>query len=112
MRSQPFGATISKNRLEFLCSCILFDEFSTSFHQWPSDHFAAVHKVFEIVCHNCSFQIILSEYLSLDETVYPMRNQIRFRKFNPNKPAKYGMFFKSVNAVNYSYTYVAKLALI
>ena len=58
-------------------------------------------------CHNCFSQIIPSEYLYLDETLYPMRNQKRFRQFNPNKPAKYGMFFKSVNAVNYSYTFIA-----
>ena len=36
-----------------------------------------------------------------------MRNQIGFKQFNPNKPAKYGMFLKSINAVHYSYTFIA-----
>ena len=107
MGPQPFGATMSKNRLEFLYSCISFDDFSTRSQRWPNDRFAAVREVFELFCHNCSSQIIPSEYLSLDETLYPMRNQIGFRQFNPNKPAKYGMLFMSVNAVNYSNTFIA-----
>ena len=36
-----------------------------------------------------------------------MRNQIGFKQFNPNKPSKYGMLLKSVNAVNYCYTFIA-----
>ena len=107
MGPQPFGAKMTKNRLEFLYSCISFHDFLTTSQRWPNDRFAAVREVFEWFCHNCSSQIILSEYLSLDETIYPMRNQIRFRQLNPNKPAKYGMLFKSVNAVYYSYTFIA-----
>ena len=78
------------------------------FQQDPSDgqmiallQYAKSSKMF---CLNFFSQIFPSEYLSLDETLYPMRNQIEFRQFNPNKPAKYEMLFKSVNAVNYSYT--------
>ena len=28
--------------------------------------------------------------MSLDKTLYPMRNQIGFKQYNPDKPAKYG----------------------
>ena len=77
---QPFGATMSKNRLEFLYTCISFDDFSTRFQQWTNDRCATVREVFEMFCHNCSSQIIPSEYLSLRETLYPMRNQIGFRQ--------------------------------
>ena len=66
-------------------------------------------RIFELFCHYCSSQIIPSEYLSLDETLYPLRNQIGFRQFHPNKPAKYGMLFKLVNAVNCSYKFIAAL---
>ena len=47
------------------------------------------------------------DYLSLDETLYPMRTQISFKQFNPSKPAKYGLLFKSVNAARYPYTFIS-----
>ena len=34
-----------------------------------------------------------------------MRNQAAFRQYNPDKPAKYGVLFKSLNDARYSYTY-------
>ena len=42
-----------------------------------------------------------SDYLSLDETLYIMRTQISFKQFNPSKPARYGLLFKSVDAARY-----------
>ena len=47
------------------------------------------------------------DYLSLDETLYPMRTQISFKQFNPSKPVKYGLLFKSVNAATYRYTFIS-----
>ena len=35
-----------------------------------------------------------------------MRTRIGFKQFNPSKPAKYGLLFKSVNSVKYGYTHV------
>ena len=32
--------------------------------------------------------VIPSEYLSIDETLYPMRRQIGFQQYNPNNLAK------------------------
>ena len=34
-----------------------------------------------------------------------MRTRIGFKQFNPNKPAKYGISFKSINAGRYPYTF-------
>ena len=48
-----------------------------------------------------------SEYLSLDETLYPMRHQIAFRQYNPNKPHKYGLLVKSLNDAHVPFTYKA-----
>ena len=48
-----------------------------------------------------------SDYLSLGETLYPMRTQTSFKQFNPSKSAKYGLLFKSVNAARYSYTSIS-----
>ena len=47
------------------------------------------------------------DYISLDETLYPMRTQIQFKQYNPNKPAKYGLLFKSINAARYPFTLVS-----
>ena len=107
MGPQPFGATMSKNRLEFLYSCVSFDDFETRSQQWPNDRFAAIRDLFEIFCRNCSSQIIPDKYLCLDETLYPMRNRLSFKQYNPSKPAKYDLLFKSINAVNYSFTFTA-----
>ena len=41
--------------------------------------------------------------MSLDETLYPIRNQIGFKQYNPDKPAKYGMLFKSLNSAGIPY---------
>lgn len=48
-----------------------------------------------------------SEYIAIDETLYPMRHQIAFRQYNPNKPAKYGLLFKSINDARFPFTYQA-----
>ena len=37
--------------------------------------------------------------------MYPTRNKISFKQYNPSKPAKYGLLFKSINAVTYAYTH-------
>ena len=34
-----------------------------------------------------------------------MRNQVAFKQYNPDKPAKYGMLFKSLNDARLNYTY-------
>ena len=48
-----------------------------------------------------------SEYLSIDETLYLMRQQIAFRQYNPNKPRRYGLLLKSLNDARFPYTYKA-----
>ena len=34
-----------------------------------------------------------------------MRNQISFKQYNPDKPAKYGMLYKSINSARYPFTH-------
>ena len=60
---------------------------------------------------NCSIKtgvaLILDDLLSIDETLYyPMRNRVNFKEFNPNKPTKYGLLFKSINGAIYPYSFV------
>ena len=41
------------------------------------------------------------------ETLYPMRTQVRIKQYKPNKPAKYGLLFKSLNDARFS-THLSK----
>ena len=67
--------------------------------------FTSIRSFFEECQNKFAIALIPEQYLTLDETVYPMRNPISFRIYNKNKPNKYGMLYKSLNAVIYPYTY-------
>ena len=56
---------------------------------------------------NCGLALILDNLLSVDETLYPMRNRVSFKQFNPSKPVKYGFLFKSINGARYTYSFVS-----
>ena len=56
---------------------------------------------------NTSKYLLPSLYLSVDETLYPMRHQIAFRQYNPSKPHRYGLLLKSLNDASFPYTYKA-----
>ena len=51
--------------------------------------------------------LVPGDYLSLDENLYPMRTQISFKQYNPNKPVKYGLLLKAIDAPCYPYTFIA-----
>ena len=103
-RSVPdFGATMSKNCFRFPNTCITFDDASSRQTRWKRDRFAAFRTMFEIFNSNCSTHLIPHDYLSLDETLYPTRTKVSFKQYNPSKPAKYGILFKSLNATQYAY---------
>ena len=102
-----FGATMSQQRMKFLLANITFDDPEERAQNWPSDRFAAARPLFEQFNKNCSKYVYPSEYLSLDETLYPMRHQIAFRQYNPNKPHKYGLLVKSLNDARVPFTYKA-----
>ena len=95
---------MSCNRFQFLHRCLSFDNEATRDAPWKTDGFAAFREIFMEQCLTC---LALGDSLSLDETLYPMHTQISFRQYNPNKPAKYGLLFKSINAAHFSYTFVA-----
>ena len=97
-----FSAAMWKNRFKFLFSEICFDDFETKTERWKKGRFAAIRNIFEKFNNNCGKSIIPDDLLSIDETLYPMRNKVVFKQFNPNKPAKYGLLFKSINASRYT----------
>ena len=79
----------------------MFDDYSARTKRWEADRFAAIRKVFELFNQNCGRALIPDDLLSIDETLYPMRNRVSFKQFSPNKLAKYGLLFKSVNGYSF-----------
>ena len=102
-----FGAIMSKNRFKFLLSHITFDNHIDCENNWPTDRFAAMRPVWELFNSNLGKYVAPSEYLTIDETLYPMRHQIAFRQYNPNMPHKYGVLLKPLNDARFPYTYKA-----
>lgn len=99
-----FGATMSRMRFQFLLAHLSFDDITTRPERWQCDRFTAIRDFFE-ECNKIFAKILIPEdYLLIDETLYPMRTQINFKQYNPNKPAKYGLLFKSINSARYPYT--------
>ena len=100
-----FGATMSRLRYQFIIKHLCFDDIDTRPERWKSDRFAAMRKLFEECNNSFGAALVPEDYISLDETLYPTRNQVNFKQYNPNKPAKYGILFKSMNSARYPYTY-------
>ena len=100
-----FGAAMSCRRFAFLNSNIRFDNVDTRQERFPHDRFAAIRDLFEHFNNRCSSVLQPDDLLALDETLYGCRNQISFKQYNSSKPQKYGLLFKSVNAVRYPFTF-------
>ena len=102
-----FGPIVSKNRFRFLKGHICFDNPQERTQLWETDRFAAVREILEIFNSNPSKHVAPSEYLSIDEILYPMKQQIAFRQYNPNKPNLYDLLLNSLNDARFPYTYKA-----
>ena len=100
-----FGATMSRLRFLFIMRHFSFDDVNTREQRWKNDRFAALRQVFEMCNKNFGEALVPVDYISLDDTLYPARTQVSFKQYNPNKPAKYGVLFKSLNSARYPYTY-------
>ena len=74
-----FGATMSVNRFSFLNSNIKFDNINTREERFPHDRFSAIRELFEKFNKRCSSVLQPDEFLAIDETLYPCRNQISFK---------------------------------
>ena len=102
-----FGAIMSKNLFKFLKGHICFDNPQERTQLVEKDRFTAVREIWEIFNSNLTKHVAPSGYLSIDETLYPMRQKIAFRQYNPNKLHHYGLLLKSLNDTRVPYTYKA-----
>ena len=104
-RPPMFNAVMSRNCFAFILHNLSFDDENTRAERWKKDRFTAIREFFEKLNNQCMLVLAPGDYLSLDETLYPMRTQISFKQFNSSKPAKYDPLFKSVSAARYPYTF-------
>ena len=102
---QIFTATMSKHRFTYLNAVLTFDNPEEQRELWKSDRFAAARRLTVMFNEQMKNVLVPSEYLSIDETLYSMRHQINFRQYNPNKPAKYSLLYKSLNDARFAFTY-------
>ena len=102
-----FGAIMSKNRFRFLKGHICFDNPQERTQLWETERFASVREIWEIFNSNFSKHVAPSEYLSVDETLYPMRQQIAFRQYNLNMLHRHGLLLKSLHDAGFPYAYKA-----
>ena len=100
-----FSACMSRMRFKFLQAHICFDALENREDRWEHDRFTAIRDLFEECNKNFAKALVPEDYLLLDETLYPTRVQVSFKQYNPDKPAKYGLLFKSINAARYAYTH-------
>ena len=104
-RHPVFSATMSRHRFSFLYAVLSFDDPEEQRGLWGSDPFAAARELNVIFNDQMKSVLLPSEYLSIDEPLYTMRHQINFRQHNPNKPAKYGLLYKSLSDARFPFTY-------
>ena len=102
-----FSAVMSRNRFAFILHSLSFDDEITCAKRWNKVSFTAIREFFEKFINQHMLVLAPGDYLSLDETLYPMRTQTSFKQFSPSNPAKYGLLFKSVNATRYPYSFIS-----
>ena len=100
-----FSAVMSESRFRFLQRMITFDDKNTRKNRHKSDRFAAFREIFEMFNDNCSRGLNTDGYICIDETLYPSRQKISFRQYDPMKPARYGILIKSINSVLRPFTH-------
>ena len=100
-----FMTTMSQNRFAFLLGMIEFDDHQSRAARWRVDRFTAIRDIFNMFNKRCALLRIPTEFLSIDETLYPYRGKIQIRQYNPNKPAKYGLLYRSLSDAKLPYTY-------
>ena len=85
-----FSATMSNSRFKSISRFITFDDKSSRADRWKTDKFACMRNLFEMMNIRNTKCRYPSPMLSIDETLYPYREAIGFKQYNPSKPAKYG----------------------
>ena len=74
---------------------------------WETNRFAAVREIWKVFKSSLSKHVAPTEFLSIDQTLYPTRKQINFRQYNSNKTHRYGFLLNSFHDSRFPYIYKA-----
>ena len=96
---------MSVNRFKFICRFCNFDDKTNCHDRWKNDKFACMQEIFEAMNSRNASMRCPSALLTVDETLYPYRGHIGFKQYNPQKPAKYGLLYRSLCDSTVTYTY-------
>ena len=91
---------MNKNRYYTLLWLIQFDNMTRE-DRWVHDKLAAAREFFEKFNENCAQMMIPSEFLAIDEMLYPYRGGTVIKQYNPNKPDKYGHLYGASPIVSF-----------
>ena len=100
-----FSATMSNSRFNFISRFITFDDKSSRAERWKTDKFACMRELFEMMNIRNAKCRYPSPMLSINETLYSYCGAIGFKQYNPSKPAKYGLLYRSLCDSSTTYTY-------
>ena len=77
---------------------IVFDDVASRSERCKTDRFAAFRDIFEKFNNNCARNMAPDDFLAIDETLYPTQGSVSFKTYNKDKPAKYGLNFRSLGS--------------
>ena len=99
----------SKYEFQWLCfhkgqAIRSFDDANTRQERWRTNRFAAFREIFDEFNKFCAKNMSPDDYIAIDQT-YPIRGGISFKTYNKDKPAKYGLNFRSLGSSRRPYIY-------
>ena len=96
---------MSKNRFKYISYFITFDHKPTRTDCWKTNKFACMIEIFEAMNERnvkIRYPFLL---LTIDKTLYPYFGFIDSKQYNPSKPTKHGLLYRSLCDYTTAYTY-------
>ena len=87
---------MSYRRFYFLTHYLSFDDYTARQERFKHDKYACYREVFEMLNKQNATMRTPSQYLTIDETLYPYRGQIGIKVYNPSKPVRYDLLIISI----------------
>lgn len=86
-----YVATMSRDRFNFLISCLRFDCKDTREERKSETKLAPISEIWDIFTKNCRENYKPSAYVAIDEQLVAFRGRCPFRMYIPSKPDRYGI---------------------
>lgn len=98
-------AAFGINRFRFLLQALRFDDIRTRKERIIFDKLTPIREIYSILNKNFQENYSLSEFVTIDEMLYPFRGRCGFVVYMPDKPAKYGLKMYSMCDAKTFYVY-------